>query len=71
MAVNSSDIFKTKRQKKEYNRMVNQLYFIESWINKHNHILKKNCNDDNIHYFQLYRNYQKKKINIKKQLNFT
>ena len=68
MTLNSSDVFKTKRQKKEYNRMLNQLYNIESWINKNNYILKKNCNDDNIKYFQLYRHYQKKADNIKRNL---
>ena len=68
MAINNLDIFKTKRQKKEYIRMVNQLNFIENWINKNSYILKKNCTDSNIETHQLYRHYIKKANNLRKNV---
>lgn len=60
---------KTERQKKEYDRMRKQLNFFNNWEDRHKHILKKDCKQDNIHFFQLFHHYTTKANRIKKQLD--
>ena len=62
---------KTKRQRKEYNRMAAQLNFINNWFDNNQHIIRKNCCDHNIHIFQLHHHYTVKAIRLKKLLHIT
>ena len=62
------NLHKTKRQKKEYERMKKQLNKIDDWVNKHSHILRKNCNSNTLPIFQLYSHYKTKSIRLKKLL---
>ena len=59
---------KTKRQKKDYIRKHRQLSFLNEWIDKNEHIIKKTVTSKNIDILQKYRNYKLKIERLKKLL---
>ena len=60
---------KTKRQKKEYYRMIKQMNYINNWMEDNYHIIRKGCNENNINIFQLYNHYNRKLVRLKNLLH--
>ncbi len=64
-----SGLNKTKRQKKEYYRMIKQMNSINNWMKDNYNIIRKGYNENNINIFQLYNHYNKKLVRLKKLLH--